>query len=407
MYRDQTAPDIRLRRVLRGMLSDHPFFGSLALRMPIQEDYQVKTIQADGTTFRYNPEWIEESTADNIRLALSYGTLACGLKHHIRRADRDTKRWKEASWQVCLPVLRDAGLTDEQGGLEMSVEEAYAQMPESEESDNSQPGPPESGEDNPDLDGQGSGQGNDPGDGSGQSQQPPDSPPSHDPDGHGEVSDSPEPDPKDNEMDWDEAVHTSRQLAKSEGNMPGSANDLITASHKSFVEWTEELRRFMRASARTDYSWRKPNHRYPDVYLPALHSEAMGTLALMIDTSGSLDTISLDRLWGEMRSLVQDVRPVSLTVIQCDMAVQSVEEYDPDDLPSEMDAKGRGGTSFIPAFEAVNELSTTPACALYFTDGDCSKFPDEPGYPVLWVLDGMDAVNFCPPFGEVLTLDSP
>jgi hypothetical protein len=36
---------------------------------------------------------------------------------------------------------------------------------------------------------------------------------------------------------------------------------------------------------------------------------------------------------------------------------------------------------------------------IYLTDGECSRFPDAPEYPVLWGLMGD---RFMPPFGEVV-----
>ncbi len=44
-----------------------------------------------------------------------------------------------------------------------------------------------------------------------------------------------------------------------------------------------------------------------------------------------------------------------------------------------------------------------PVCMIYQTDGQCNSFPEQPPYPVLWVLtrryDGFNA-----PFGEVINL---
>ena len=411
-----------VRRTLSGLITMHPFFGTLALRMKLEADPTRKTMTSNGETIRYNPTWVEETDADKVRLAMAYGTLACALKHHVRREDRDPDTWKDASWEVCLPVLRDAGLTDELGGMDMSVEQAYKNLhrnqPPGGDGDGQQPqssGRPQpnqgQGQDDsnqeqgqpPPQQGQGQGSG-------GQQQEPS----SHDPKEHGEVSDMPNPTSdtdesadqqrQEAEQEWDDAMYTARQMAKNQGSMPGKMNEVVDGMHHSHIEWSTVLRRYMRDVAKTDYTWRKPNRRYPDLYLPSMASDGMGDMVFMIDTSASLDTESLEKLWGELRHVVQEVNPRRLVVIQADSEVQKVDYYTPQMLPEQLDAQGRGGTNYVPAFEEVHDTMLSPAVAVYLTDGYCDRFPDEPEYPVLWVLDCEKHDFFEPPFGEVLSL---
>ena len=79
-------------------------------------------------------------------------------------------------------------------------------------------------------------------------------------------------------------------------------------------------------------------------------------------------------------------------------AVETIDIYD-----FQMHAKGGGGTDFKPGFEYIEKEGISPACAVYFTDGWCSSYPEEvPGYPTLWV--STDRINFKPPFGEVINI---
>ena len=51
--------------------------------------------------------------------------------------------------------------------------------------------------------------------------------------------------------------------------------------------------------------------------------------------------------------------------------------------------KGCYGTDFRPGFARLAELNVRPAVCLYFTDMDCSDYPDtRPDFPVLWVNYG-------------------
>ena len=139
--------------------------------------------------------------------------------------------------------------------------------------------------------------------------------------------------------------------------------------------------------ARGDYSWSLPNRRFIDsgLYLPSIRSEGMETIAVIIDTSGSLPPATLAAFWSELREVAAEIRPESVVVLQVDAAVQDAAEHAPDDLPEEIAVKGRGGTDFRPGFEWLDEQGIRPAVCLYFTDMECSRYPEaEPSFDVIW-----------------------
>ena len=94
----------------------------------------------------------------------------------------------------------------------------------------------------------------------------------------------------------------------------------------------------------------------------------------------------IERHIEELREVATEIKPESVVVLQVDAIVQDAAEYPPDDLPEEIVVKGRGGTDFRPGFEWLDEQGIRPAVCLYFTDMECSDYPDaEPGFPVAWV----------------------
>ncbi len=455
----------RVSDCVTALLRDQPFFGSLALRLPIRPDAARETLASDGREIRYSPDWVAQADADLIKTAIGRVVLACALKHHTRRGEREPGRWQQASQLVTHGLLRDAGFKlppDAEAWDGISVEQAYDRLPEpQEDGGEGKDGPPSEGggsgaagpqpdNDNddggPDDDnGNGSADASDHGDpqadddgdaGHGQSAddgdpQPRDdssgdsdsgTPPSCDPSGTGEVMDAPAgsgddagtgqapPDVSAEEQAWDEAMHQALNLAKAQGKAPGAVEETICDAHRSTLDWRSLLRRYMTDAAARDYSWSVPNRRFIDsgLYLPSIRSEGMGTLAVIIDTSGSVDSDALAAFWSEVREVAAEVEPERIVVLQVDAAVQDEEHYAPGELPEQIVVKGRWGTDFRPGFARLAEQGIRPAVCLYFTDLDCDRYPEvEPPFPVVWADYGEGVGLWCqpPPWGEHIRID--
>ena len=441
---------LRVSDCVTELLRKQPFFGSLVLRLPLRPDATRETLATDGHEIRYSPRWVAETASHLIETAMARVVMACALKHHTRRGDRDPERWQRASQLVTHALIRDAGFTLPPGAQaweDLSVEEAYERLSEraddaagddaspspdagaagadtgaaeagqspSETDDDDTADPSDSAADEDphdedgdadDSDGQGQDQDGesehtDGQDGDGQpGEDASDTPPSHDPSGTGEVMDAharagadgePAEAPLDvtaEEQAWDEAMHQALNIARAEGKVPGQIEETIRSAHASTLDWRTLLRRYMTDATRSDYSWSLPNRRFIDsgLYLPSIHSEGIETIAVIVDTSGSLPAATLAAFWAELREVAAEIRPESVVVLQVDAAVRDAAEYAPDDLPDEIALKGRGGTDFRPGFEWLDAQGIQPGVCLYFTDMGCSDYPEsEPAYPTVWV----------------------
>ena len=410
----------RVSDCVTGLLRDQPFFGSLALRLPIRADASRETLASDGHEIRYAPQWVADTGADLVKSAIARVVLACALKHHTRRGQRDPGRWQQASQLVTHGLLRDAGFRlppEAEAWDGISVEQAYDRLPEPQDDDGQGEGedsPPSAGgggagdlqADGSDGDHQ-SGDDTDPsgdgdpqnGDDSGDSDET-DAAPSVDPAGTGEVMDAAARNDGDamsadapmdvnaEEQAWDEAMHQALSLAKAQGAAPGAVEETVRDAHRSTLDWRSLLRRYMTDAAPRDYTWSVPNRRFIDsgLYLPSLRSESIGTLAVIIDTSGSVDTDVLAAFWSEVREVAAGIEPERIVVLQVDAAVQDEQDYAPGELPERIVVKGRWGTDFRPGFARLAERGERPACCLYFTDMDCDSYPEtEPPFPVAWI----------------------
>ncbi len=449
----------RLSDCVTALLRDQPFFGSLALRLPIRPDAARETLASDGREIRYSPDWVANTDADLIKTAIGRVVLACALKHHTRRGEREPGRWQQASQLVTHGLLRDAGFNlppDAEAWDGITVEQAYDRLPEPQEGDgegtDSPPSPGDggsaagqqpdndddaaSGDDNDSEPQQQEPQGEDGRDDNGAAGQddsadggdplPRDAssgdsdsgtPPSCDPSGTGEVMDAPAaggddagagqapPDVSAEEQAWDEAMHQALNLAKAQGAVPGAVEETIRDAHRSTLDWRSLLRRYMTDAAARDYSWSVPNRRFIDsgLYLPSIRSEGMGMLAVIIDTSGSVDSDALAAFWSEVREVAAEIEPERILVLQVDAAVQDEEHYAPGELPDQIVVEGRWGTDFRPGFARLAEQGIRPAVCLYFTDMDCDRYPEvEPPFPVVWADYGEGVGLWCqpPPWGE-------
>ena len=422
--RVQTESAQRTSATVTELLRKQPFFGSLALRLPLRADPSRETLASDGHEIRYSPRWIADTDAHVIETAMARVVMACALKHHTRRGERDPERWQHASQLVTHALVRDAGFTlppDAQAWDGLSVEQAYDRLPEPQDGDPGGDGnapssagdsgagaaglpspggdngesdsPSESPADSDDED-ENAQDGDGQGDGS-------DAPASHDPSGTGEImdagaraggNDKPDESPVDviaEEQAWDEAMHQALNLAKAEGKAPGGVEETVRNAHASTLDWRALLRRYMTDAARRDYSWSLPNRRFIDagLYLPSIRSEGIDAIAVIVDTSGSLPAATLAEFWSELREVATEIQPERVIVLQVDAALQDAAEYTADDLPDEIVIKGRGGTDFRPGFAWLDEQSIRPGVCLYFTDMECSSYPEaEPDFEVIWVL---------------------
>jgi predicted metal-dependent peptidase len=88
-------------------------------------------------------------------------------------------------------------------------------------------------------------------------------------------------------------------------------------------------------------------------------------------------------------------------VIYCDCSVQGVEEFRTGERVK-LNPRGHGGTDFRPVFGWIADHRLDPACLVYLTDLNCSRFPQAPDYPVLWVTESQRRA----PFGETIRMSS-
>lgn len=213
------------------------------------------------------------------------------------------------------------------------------------------------------------------------------------------------------EKEIDQAIrqgHIAHQKinGKGAGGMSRELGDLLDPQ----VDWREILREFVKSicHAKDASSWRRVNRRYlsGDVYMPTLIGERIGSIAIGIDTSGSIGGHELNRFLSEVKSIAEDVHPGKVDLIYWDSEVAAHEEYDEATVPnivSSTKPRGGGGTDPRAMMEYMNEKGITPECIVMLTDGCIGRkeWGDAWNAPILWTICN-GASNVYAPCGKTV-----
>jgi predicted metal-dependent peptidase len=379
------APEKKLDSAKSYLIFHQPFFAVPLLRLRLAATSQMPTAATDGRAIYYNPEFIDSLSLEETIFILAHEVLHVVLAHHLRRGTRNHKAWNAAADYVINLILEKAGFTIADNVLHdprfegWSTEQVYRLLVQTAEqtlADQKQQA------------------------GSGQATL-------EDliPEGAGgqvldmKSEDGSELSQAERTRVEDELTVTLEQARRADA-MFRSDEQLRTAIARAVAQSRSpgfdaraELWDFVTATlgARDDYSWTRPNPRFlpMSLYLPSLAATfALRDVVVAIDTSGSISPHVLSFMAGAVDDLLAAYPETLLHVVYCDKVVQATEEITVSDCPvSFRNAKGGGGTRFSPVFEWVKERGLNPAVLLYLTDllGDA---PEEPGYPVLWLVVG-------------------
>lgn len=206
------------------------------------------------------------------------------------------------------------------------------------------------------------------------------------------------------QVEWDTAVAAAISIAKMQGKLPASLERLLSEVIEPTVEWQDHIRAFFsRKVGSGNYDWNKADKRLiqRDIYHPRRSGNGCGEVVVAVDTSGSIGNPELAAFFGEMKGILDDVRPSKIYVIWCDATVHRVDELDVNDDPYTLKPIGGGGTDFKPPFQWVEDNNISPEALVYLTDGYGGFPKDAPNYPVLWGdIVGADKSRY--PWGDVV-----
>lgn len=376
-----TSAKKKLTSARTSLILDQPFFGALALSLTPKEDLTCETAWTDGRSMGYNPAFVESLTHAELTGLIAHEVMHCAMGHPWRRDGRDGKQFNVACDLAINGDLIDSGFSLPKDGLfpdatqkGKSAEWIYARLPNPKKMSNGSGG--------------GQGQGNGKPDPAGEVR---DAPTGTDEDGH----------PAPTEGEWKQRTAEALQAAKMAGTLPSGLARMVESALDTRVDPRALLLRFFSERIKDDYSWSRPSPRFlhMNLYLPSLDSPALGEVAVLVDTSGSVSGVGLQRARSILEQVLDEVSPSSLTVYFVDTKVHRIQRMERGE-PLTWEPKGGGGTSFASFFSTPME--TEPVCIIGISDL-CADFGSIiPSTPVLWLTDTKGGTA---PFGEVIYVD--
>lgn len=200
------------------------------------------------------------------------------------------------------------------------------------------------------------------------------------------------------------AMHQAELSGAKPGSMPGDQKELIKSFLKPVVPWQRLLNRFFTDMLDDDYTWRRPNRRHSDIYLPSRFTDdgRLEHLAYYLDVSGSITKKDVLRFNSEVKHVKDFYNPEKMTFVQFDTRIAHEEIITENDAFDEVVVRGGGGTCLVPVRDHI--IKHRPTAAIIFSDMEVAPMEKLPfDIPVIWVVIRNTRVK--PPFGTMININ--
>lgn len=329
-----------------------PFIAAVMTRVKREITTAVPTAGTNGSVVKYSPDFMDKQNDEQLFGLVLHESLHVVLMHMWRRDGRDPSLWNYANDAIINAYIKQRNYQLPDGGVHlswvkdsMSSEEVYNRLKQEQQSGS----PPQAGGF----------------------------------DGSGDLEDALDEATK---TDMEATIMAAAKMAKECGHGSNIVDRILQSTGEPKVRWQDVTRAMMTEKSAADYTYLRPSRRFigSGLYLPSLHTEALGGLLIGFDTSGSMGPRECNQIAAEIQAIVDDLRPAFVEVVYCDASVTHVERFERDDL-LQLKPKGGGGTRFQPVFEHAAQIGEHYCGMIFFTDmeGDLDECV-APEFPVIW-----------------------
>ena len=344
-----------------------PFFSVLLLQQNLVYTIDIPTFATTGSTIFINPLYAKDITTEEIKGVLVHELMHTVFMHLTRRGERDHKKFNAAADYAINPIIKNEGYKlpglhlDEERFHGMTADAIYKVL----DKENNNTFPEEL------LD----------------------------------IIVDPSLSPSERTAQEQQAkLNVTKAMTAAGGDVPGEIRKLITEVLEHKVDWREKLRQFIQTSLGNDEAtWRRPNRNYlyQGVYLPSMEGKSMPSVAIMIDTSGSIygNEGLFDQFKAEVTKIVEDLVPEQVDIFYVDTSVKKHDTFEEgEDI--EFELAGGGGTDFTSAWPEIEK--TNASCIIAFTD--CwATFPERSEIETMWIC--YENKDPSVPFGTVTIIE--
>jgi len=368
---EQTPHEIALNKAKIALMGkpDSAFFTTLAFSLIHEFSDKVSTAATNGKKIMYNPQFFMSLSHEERVFLILHEAMHCAYLHMERKGDRDHRKFNMAADHVINLQLLERGFKMPKDGLaddqykQLSTEEVYSLLP-THPSDQPMPG-------------------------FGEDLQAPD-----------------DPSPAAAEALANEiqdilvrASIQSKMAGDKPGSIPGEIEIFLNRLLNPKLPWNRILQKYLQTFAKNDYSFKRPNRRFfPQFHMPRLFGENLINIAVAVDTSGSVSDEEFNRFVSETASIMKMMKPETITIIQFDTEIKSVDKVHSMHDLMHVSFTGRGGTHIEPVLEWADK--NKPQLLLVFTDGYFHFYGPETKAKTLWLIH--DNPKFQAPFGKVI-----
>lgn len=378
----------QLTRARVSLLLRQPFWGTLATRL-ILKDYTdhdwCKTAATDGRFFYYNRDFISKLTKEETIFLVAHEVEHCVYDHMGRRGSRNAKAWNAAADYVInweLHEHRVGKLPDPKtSGVQACFDAKYRGMFTEEVYELLMKDP---NQNFPEFDIH-----LEPGDGKGE------------PMTAEEIRNL-----------RDEITAAVLQASKVDvGNTPLGVKRMLKDITEPQMDWRQILDMQMKSMVKSDFTWSRCSRKSQSsgIYLPAMKEEPRLSVAIGIDSSGSISDGMIRDFLGEVKGIMEQFTDFEVRLWCSDTKVYNEQIYTPDNLNEidEYQVMGRGGNDFNCNWDYMKEQGIEPERFIHFTDGyDCGLGFGDPVYcDTVYVIHSNPQRNIVSPFGMTCYYD--
>ena len=363
----------KISRSVIQLVANHAFYGSSALKLNIRETTDFDTMCTDGSNILWNKDFVDKCNEGQTKGTIVHEVYHVILMHHLRMGNRTPKKWNIACDLAINPLIKAEGFELPEGALleteyeGMSAEEIYDVI------DDDYYEEPQWGGVFPMTDENGKPL-------------------------TGEAREAAIDEVK-------QMIASAAEEAKKAGQeINGTLKDLVKNVRTPQVNWKSFLTTYLINRNPEDASWKRPNRKMLsdlDMYMPAMISENLGVISIILDTSASVSKKEREVFLSELQSINESLKPTNMHVICVDTNVATCFTFSPYEDITELELQGGGGTDMSPGFKYIEECLPETETILCFSDCEFWDWPKEPDKPVLWLSTGNNTEN---PYGTLVSV---